>query len=356
MRFTALPVKVGDSFLLELDEFKVLVDGGMNQSYIVQLLNGKKIRNKHIDILICTHYDADHINGIIGLLKSRYTFDELWLPEIFGSLSKTVTENLDGLIEMYDERIREYEFHDVPFEEERNGEDREILDDDSFESIDVNLLENIFEKFFHCRSLTQFRYWPPRSNWLSNHPKMEMNLIKIANLVAKSINSGSYIRWFRYTGKHSSRLIAKCFYAENSIQTSCSKYHPELFYQMLFLTTINRNSLVFKYSDKETPNVLFTSDSDLAFVNNEINLNNNSVVTAPHHGSTENDLAYSKIDGNNLIYVRSDRSQLKRPGTGYINLKEKYCTICRNKGLKQEVSIEYTVAGIKKPSKKCTCK
>jgi beta-lactamase superfamily II metal-dependent hydrolase len=61
MKFTALPVKVGDAFLLETTEkHTILVDGGMNQSHIIQLLNNPHIKNNHITLLVCTHYDADH--------------------------------------------------------------------------------------------------------------------------------------------------------------------------------------------------------------------------------------------------------------------------------------------------------
>jgi hypothetical protein len=38
--------------------------------------------------------------------------------------------------------------------------------------------------------------------------------------------------------------------------------------------------------------------------------------------------------------VRSDNSQVKRPGNGYCTQqKNKYCTICRNKTQKQKVEL-----------------
>jgi metal-dependent hydrolase (beta-lactamase superfamily II) len=39
MRFIALPVKVGNSFLLKDENNIILVDGGMNQQHIVKLLS-----------------------------------------------------------------------------------------------------------------------------------------------------------------------------------------------------------------------------------------------------------------------------------------------------------------------------
>ena len=85
MRFRALPVNVGDSFLLDYQNKYILVDGGMNKKHIIDLLKKEKIPKNNLDVLICTHYDADHINGILGILESnKYTFKELWLPEILG--------------------------------------------------------------------------------------------------------------------------------------------------------------------------------------------------------------------------------------------------------------------------------
>jgi len=96
MKFIALPVKVGDSFLLKDENKIILIDGGMNKKHIVKLLNQEGIH--HIDLLVCTHYDADHINGIIGILKSnKFTFKELWLPEILGSISYTLSKKITEL-------------------------------------------------------------------------------------------------------------------------------------------------------------------------------------------------------------------------------------------------------------------
>lgn len=98
MTFSALPVNVGDSFLLRDDNKIILVDGGMNQQHIVQLLQHEQIPDNHIDLLVCTHYDADHINGIIGILKSqKFTFKEIWLPEILGSIGYTLSKKIREL-------------------------------------------------------------------------------------------------------------------------------------------------------------------------------------------------------------------------------------------------------------------
>ncbi len=106
MKFSALPVNEGDSFLLRTEDMTVLVDGGKNRRDILKLLHKEKIANKHIDLLICTHYDADHINGIIGILKSgQYSFKEIWLPEVLGSLGYTLSERVGEIIGFLREHI-----------------------------------------------------------------------------------------------------------------------------------------------------------------------------------------------------------------------------------------------------------
>ena len=101
------------------------------------------------------------------------------------------------------------------------------------------------------------------------------------------------------------------------------------------LTPINRKSLVFKFDNKDHPNVLFNADSNHSFYRNKLLIKPNSISTAPHHGSHNNERVYNKIsDGrksSSIIYVRSDKPNLPyRPCEKYTQLKTKYCTACNN--------------------------
>ncbi len=347
VKFTALPVKVGDSFLLETPSFKMLVDGGMNQKHIVRLLNNKRVPKNHINILVCTHYDTDHINGIVGLLKSKYTFDEIWMPEIFGSLSHTVTQNIECLKLLFEERYDLFDIEGVTEYEDKNIGG--IENDNSFELIDVELLSALNERYGY------YYFVYPLWKKAAKYSKMFLNLKKINEFIIYSLGSGAYIRWFRYTGKIENMPIRDDILAVNSKQTSISEYRPEFFLKYLYLTTTNKQSLVFCYKRNGDPNVLFTSDSDLSFFKTPIMLSDNSIVTAPHHGSEENNLAYANLGGSSLIFIRSDRSQTKRPGQGFLQQSERYCTICRNQGPKREIEVVHSASGINKPAKKCTC-
>lgn len=78
MKLVSYDVEKGDSFLLEQDNHTILVDGGSN---INNVLEKKYVDEKHFNLIVCTHYDDDHAEGILQLLEEEYTFNELWLPD-----------------------------------------------------------------------------------------------------------------------------------------------------------------------------------------------------------------------------------------------------------------------------------
>src|ERR1044071_3777100 len=78
-RFIALPVTQGDAFYLERQNLSVLVDGGRNRSSFGAMFQAITRKN-HVDIVICTHNDADHTEGTIGYLQVGLGCKEVWLP------------------------------------------------------------------------------------------------------------------------------------------------------------------------------------------------------------------------------------------------------------------------------------
>jgi hypothetical protein len=298
--------------------------------------------------MICTHYDADHVNGILGLLDSNYSFTELWLPEIYGSLSRTVLENIVELREYYEERSDQLDFSDILSPPDYQTETADPQTEDSMERIDVDLLESISQNWFPWGDFFH--------RYNTKHRKLFFNLSKIQQLIVSSIRSGSYIKWFKYASQWTQQACGYGFVVQNAHRTSVTVYRPQLFFALLYLTTINRQSLVFRYDHNQTPSILFTADSDLAFVTDRIHLRKGSIVTAPHHGAGDNDSAYLKIAGEQLIYVRSDQSQARRPGEGYLRQKVRYCTICRNINRKKRVALSMHRSGTRfLEGNKCIC-
>ncbi len=350
MKFTALPVNVGDSFLLRTENKVVLVDGGMNKQHILTLLRKEKIPNNHIDLLICTHYDADHINGIIGILKSqKYSFKELWLPEILGSIGYTLSKKIGELfgdlrnngfsIDKGDQDdplvFNQYETNEISAESSSNN---------SFEKIDNEVLSNIDKTILNWHDEL---LWYLNNIYPTSQHKMISSAKSVASLISNSLSSGAYIRWFKYQGKEVHNTYGFNMYCENAIQTDITVFNSRLFFLALYeisLSKINKYSLVYMHRKDGVPDVLFTADSDLSFYSKQVALKDNSIVTSPHHGSSANNVAYAKITGANLTYVRSDRSQQSRPGKEYLKNKNRYCTICRN--ITQKQKIEFNFNGI----------
>ncbi len=173
-QFIAIPVAQGDAFYLKRNDFSVLVDGGRSCSAFPMLFR-QTTKANGVDILVCTHNDADHANGILGFLKAGLKCNELWLPgrwltalpgtlkpfpEVFftlaheiavdlsddrnkGLVDKLVTEDSNqpstgsALIEIYAEHMRK---HDEPTAARHNERSERIGKDGWTESC-VEMLE-----------------------------------------------------------------------------------------------------------------------------------------------------------------------------------------------------------------------
>lgn len=250
MKFTALPVNVGDSFLLRTENKVVLVDGGMNKQHILKLLRKEKITNNHIDLLICTHYDADHINGIIGILKSqKYSFKELWLPEILGSIGYTLSKKIGELFG--DLRNNDFSFEEnhqdggSVFDQYDSEEiSEESSSNNSFEEIDNVVLSNIDKTFLN---LHDELYFYLNNFYSTSQYKMMSSAKSVASLVSNSLSSGAYIRWFKYQGREIHKTYGFNMYCENAIQTDITIFNRRQFFLALYeisLSKINKYSFI----------------------------------------------------------------------------------------------------------------
>ena len=174
------------------------------------------------------------------------------------------------------------------------------------------------------------------------------------------------IRWLEYTGKLENKKVNRGInmLGLNCIENKNIKAYINNLETIYYLSKINKESLVFKYDHqekKELPNILFLADSGCAFLPKsvQINLNNQSIVTAAHHGSKDKDNVntYTLVNGSNLIYVRSDNVNDVRPCTEYIQLKHKYCTVCNTQNNnKQEIILEYENTKWKPNKTLCSCR
>ncbi|MBO4653364.1 MAG: MBL fold metallo-hydrolase [Lachnospiraceae bacterium] len=78
-----LDVGEGSSTLFCSGTTAVLIDGGdaYTSSYVISYL--KKLGIKRLQLVVATHYDSDHISGLVGAL-SAFAVDEVWGPAYEG--------------------------------------------------------------------------------------------------------------------------------------------------------------------------------------------------------------------------------------------------------------------------------
>ena len=79
-----LDVGEGSSTLFCSGTTAVLIDGGdaKTSAYVVGFLKGLGIRR--LQLVVATHYDSDHISGLVGAL-SAFAVDEVWGPAYEGT-------------------------------------------------------------------------------------------------------------------------------------------------------------------------------------------------------------------------------------------------------------------------------
>ena len=91
-----IDVGQGDSILIETTSGNVLVDAGnWNGRAVIDYLNDRGI--SHIDLMIATHPDADHI-GQMPLILEALTVDEVWMNGV-ESTSKTFENTINLILE-----------------------------------------------------------------------------------------------------------------------------------------------------------------------------------------------------------------------------------------------------------------
>lgn len=96
-----LPVANGDSILLLLNNYTILIDGGFSNTYKILKRNLIANKIKTIDLAILTHSDSDHIGGIIRLIQDRdFYIKNIWfnshdkLSQFFNKGKKDTTKDI----------------------------------------------------------------------------------------------------------------------------------------------------------------------------------------------------------------------------------------------------------------------
>jgi hypothetical protein len=367
-RFIAIPVARGDAFYLEREGFSVLTDGGGNQRDLPL-----KFRNatnaKDVNVVLCTHNDADHANGLRGFLKSNLKCGEVWLPgrwlgalpdilrpfvEVFDKLedniakthspSKVETEESSlSTIEAYAEHLYSTSSDTLGIEEGPPvGEDGwpesylQMLKNAESWKVPPHRLRNQAPSdwsFCSYRHYGQIGGTDVRLLWSAIKAADRIRDIAI-NAFGRKIP----VRWFEFDTINPSGGVSE-LQPVNAREVARVRPRVGPLLDWLALTVSNKESLVFWSPPTEHhPGVLFTADSDLAGAKLPLKLDH-AIATAPHHGSEANANAYRAVALANthgtpsITWVRSDGKYLSRPGSTYLGLApRRLCTLCRRTG------------------------
>ncbi len=347
-RFIALNVGMGDAFYLERDGFSCLVDGGRRKNFVDRFRKVTKRQQVEVEVVVCTHNDSDHANGLIDFFKNGGKAKECWLPA-------TWMQPLQMMLKDPDLAFKQLCFTDyseqIPETEDRR-DDKEI----SAEWLNMELKKRAdsqhFDEFYPFLPIVVV-FISERSGEdvpieAEGIPLIETATIRADNilcLATAATRRGAEIRWFDpYKKPQPSEEAHPYLHLVNASEVYVVQTSPYSLLGLVYLTTVNRLCLVLHSPAGVGPDVLFSADSGFGSLRHppvfRPPVRKNMLVTAPHHGSkdSENEEAYRRlkaIDASNfqtLTWVRSGLYQNgKFPGPMYLKQKRRrrFCTNCR---------------------------
>lgn len=357
---TAIPVGQGDAFLLQRkDGPTILVDGGRSATALPNQVG--QLVAEQIDVVVCTHADADHTDGLIGLLDVGLTpVKEVWLPGRWTSRLEDLLRGDEGWLLELAEQIERTEAASLE-EVARRGDDesrdgdaatdrREIsamFPDDDREGGELPL------RLVRAGMLIPPWFFP---FWTPGHPKQKLlaEAINAANriraLALAAHHHGAKIRWFDFdeASRTDNPQGGEAFLQPlNAVEITTGHALRKLgILRYLALSVANRESLVFAAPEGHGwSGVVFAADSDMACSSHIPPFSRPAAITAPHHGSESNAAAYQAVAsqmGTGLgFWIRSDGNFPKRPGKTFLQqTATRACTLCRGAGLpKQAVQL-----------------
>ena len=292
-RFIAIPVAQGDAFYLERDGFSVLIDGGRSRSALPSMFQ-VVTKIDGVNVILCSHNDADHANGLLGFLEAGLRCEEVWLPgrwlgalpdvlkpfvEVFIELVGNIVET-DGSpnvetpdsslssIEAYAERMR------IPLSDAPAIEKGPFVEENGWPESYLQMLEQAApwegplhwlgfrdpEDWLFClhRHYRQIGWADVQLLWSAIEAAGRIRAIAI-----EAFHRGIPVRWFEFdTAAPSGGVMALQPINARQVARVRPRIGPLL--DWLALTVSNKESLVFwSPSTEHHPGVLFTADSDL---------------------------------------------------------------------------------------------
>lgn len=386
-RFVAIGVAQGDAFFLERrGGFTALVDGGRSvRGFPAEFQRATK--QCSVDVIVCTHNDADHANGVIGFLEAGLHCNEVWLPaswtdrlnDLFHpeQFTRELIVNVIGLSEAEIENL-DSRHGTTLLEQVADRYERDQLRGNT-EAVDAaTLIESTLESsdeqqvgLSHDPLLSWHHDWPFLAHPLWGRDRHFQLLIeaiaagdRIRQITQLAFHRGCRIRWFQYSSFDASGGNPGVLSPVNAREVLKVTVNTTSALMYLALSVTNRQSLVFVSPRRRgAPGILFTADSDLAF-SNEVPWSDGMIVTTPHHGSEANGGAYRRfrremLNPTSTTWVRSDGKFLSRPGASFLGLRASdvpvFCTLCRRASQPKQDLVFERARGHWKPTSTRTC-
>lgn len=320
--FTAHDAGIGDCFSIQDNGKLYVIDGG----------NGKRIVDdfvgRTIDVCIVTHNDRDHTFGVKHLLDKGVDIKEIWLPGIWQPILNHIKCNPKILIDLEEFEVSTSDNDEIKPTDLTEGTDAEMGTLYDVEDSNLQYVE-LFEWHTKLMESDPKRYF--------NSINIKLN--RILDLFSQAIERGCLIKFFfpeeskiedSINGNDPFKML------NSTLLVKLKKVKDETkrnFVQLISLSATNKYSLVFEYLFDKQSIILFTGDSNLFFIANNSTLKYDSseiIVTAPHHGSESNKVAYSKIIGKKILWVKSGGSMKCLTGNTFKNAThyQKYCNRC----------------------------
>ena len=303
---TLVDVNDGDAIIIELVRDKqalvMVVDGGRKSYYSRVKLAIERILRKYAkkapDIVVCTHFDSDHIGGLIPLLEDYISdIKQIWVhksPALLNAYLKQATLLLEGnrklatthSFEMYS-LLNEVLGNSTGNKRKLNTQRVDLLLESVTELkrlIDLIPADKLVEPFNNGRILLPD--WP-EIKILGPTPEYYNNLFPPGKLLVDFLKE-EMIQEFYVERRDYLQLFEKHDGVKRPTVSACEKLKDE---SNTSLTATNKASIIFAIEDG-SKKYLFTGDAGIESFKKipdwKQQLKNLYFLKVPHHGSSNN--------------------------------------------------------------------
>ncbi|WP_317310234.1 MBL fold metallo-hydrolase [Clostridium thermobutyricum] len=341
IKLTAFPAKNGESLLVELygkEKINILIDLGYSDTYnkyIKKKLKQISKNGEQIDLLILTHYDKDHIEGVIeffnDLLVNRYIeINEIWVNDYLAISSSKIeldklNEDKKNIYDLSNFIMMEYRLNDSVRKKQNisNGDMVTVT-----KLIKMLELDSKVNKRFEDRIV----YVGEKENSIKITDDITLNILSPTIDILKALRL-NYINWINKEGNLYSYIskeeLFELFIANlddnirefadnvlvkqevanqlNSKELINTVLNSSKVYNKNSLT--NQSSIAFELLFKNN-SILFTGDIDCKNIVNKVKSKSYSLIKIPHHGSKNN------IDRSFLKSVQCKNYLISTDGSG----------------------------------------